>query len=73
MVWCMALLEAGFKLTYGVGCECDAHQGRDSFGIVSLAGGLKWFRGDQGCHKQLGVNFQCFPVFSSAFPPVFQC
>ena len=52
----MELLEAGFKLTYGVGCECDAHQGRDSFGIVSLAGGLEWFRGDtHECRCWLGL------------------
>ena len=23
------LLEAGFKAEYGVGCECDTHEGRD--------------------------------------------
>ena len=32
--WCVELLEAGFKLTYGVGCEGDTHKGRDWLGRV---------------------------------------
>ena len=34
------LLEAGFKAKYGVGCECDAHEGRDLLWL-DLGGGWK--------------------------------
>ena len=35
----MELLEAGFKAQYGVGCECDAHEGRD---LLWLGLGCGW-------------------------------
>ena len=41
----MALVEARLDLVYGVGCECDAHKGRDSLDRVLLAWRLDYGRG----------------------------
>ena len=50
----MELVEARLDLAYGVGCECEAHEGRDCSDRVWLAGrlgcgwGLKEWRSEGG-------------------------